>query len=96
METNKQLYPSWECSQIVRFTSKEECRNLEYKYIMVDDKGGSVVWESGDNHKVDLSKMIDKYQGPENVVVVEDDAFNSKRKSPKVYKQGEVPVPDAK
>jgi hypothetical protein len=30
--------------------------------------------------------MFDKYQGPENVVVIEDDGFNTKRKSPKVYK----------
>ena len=53
-----------------------------------------MVWEHGDNHKVDLSQMFDKCQGSDNVVVVEDDGFNSKRKKPQVYKEGEAPVPE--
>ena len=43
---------------------------------MVDDKGGSVVWEKGDNHRVDLSAMFDKYQGPESLVIIEDEGFD--------------------
>ena len=53
---------------------------------MVDEKGNTIQWESGDNHKTDLGSMFDKYQGPENVVVIEDDGFYTKKKSPKVYK----------
>ena len=60
---------------------------------MVDDNGGNVVWESGDNHKGSLSAMFDKYQGPENVIVIEDDKFNSKNKVPKIYAQGDEPMP---
>ena len=59
---------------------------------MVDDNGGSVVWESGDNHRPNLKAMFDKYQGPDDVVVIEHDKFNSKSKSPKVYAQGEEPI----
>lgn len=61
LKTNKQMYPGWESKDDVRLASKQDCANLEYKYIMVDDKGGSVVWEHGDNHRVDLSSMFDKY-----------------------------------
>jgi len=53
--------------------------------VLVDDKGGSVVWEKGDNHRADLSRMFDQFQGPDKVVVVEDEGFDQKSRPPKVY-----------
>ena len=48
---------------------------------MINDKGGDVVWESGDNRKVDLAS----FAGRDGVVVVEDDGFNKKHRAAKVY-----------
>lgn len=59
---------------------------------MVDDKGGSVVWEKGDNHRVDLSRMFDQHQGPESVVVIEDAGFDQKNNPPKVFPAGASPA----
>ena len=61
LKTTKQTYPRWESQDPIRLSTRQECGNVEYKYIMVDDKGGSVVWEQGDNHRVDLSGMFDKH-----------------------------------
>lgn len=88
------MYPSWESQDQIRVSTRQECSNIEYKYIMVDDKGGSTVWEKGDNHRVDLSGMFDKHQGPESVIVIEDEGFDKKSRPPKVYPMGAAPVPE--
>ena len=43
------------------------------------------MWEKGDNHRADLSRMFDQFQGPDKVVVVEDEGFDQKSRPPKVY-----------
>jgi len=40
----------------LKFKSRDEAKNLEYKYIMFNDKNPAEIdWEDGDNRKADLS-----------------------------------------
>lgn len=86
MTTNQKMFPKWESKQNITFGSHQQgdLKCLEYKYIMVNDKGGDPVWEGGDNRKVDLSS----FAGRDGIVVVEDDGFNQKHRPAKVYPEG--------
>ena len=86
MNTSKLLYPSW-VSDNVKLLSKQECASLEYKYILIDEKDGQITWETGENHRTDICALFDVYKGTGNVIVIEDEGFNSKNKTPKIYVQ---------
>ena len=63
-----------------------EAKKIEYKYIVKNPKeADQATWEDGNNRTLDLSAFFDQFKGKDNVVVVEDEAFNRSSKPPKVY-----------
>ena len=61
LSTKKDLYPAWESKTPATIETKGECANLEYKYIIMDDKSKTNPnWEGGNNHRVDLSQYFDR------------------------------------
>lgn len=53
LSTNGDLYPRWESKEAAELGS-DSLKGIEYKYILADDKG-KVLWEEGDNRKIDVA-----------------------------------------
>lgn len=75
-------YPRWNNSLELEIDSKEDAKNIEYKYFIHDNKKNKNNWEKGINRKVDLSS----YFGKSDVIVVEDMFFGAQGCAPEVYK----------
>lgn len=73
MKTDKNSYPVWRTATILTFASKDEAKNIEYKFIKAGN--GALDWEGGDNRVVDLSGHFDKAFDSGELVVVEDEKF---------------------
>ena len=46
LATKKGMYPKWESKETLQFHSRDDCTNIEYKYIILNDKF-ECSWESG-------------------------------------------------
>lgn len=58
--------------------SKFEAANVEYKYLICTKDLKKIVWETGDNRKVDLSAFYEN-STEEYELLIEDAGFNERK-----------------